>query len=62
MHLHFSLKKEVTKMMAEQYDPADITPFTIKNLFYNQIRSLSLRASTDERLRTFDLQFSDSWF
>lgn len=54
-------------MMAEQFnpDPSDLRPSTIQQLFHRQIKSLTLntvRSSVDERMRTFDVQFSDAWF
>ncbi|MFC1741302.1 hypothetical protein ACFL3V_02085 [Nanoarchaeota archaeon] len=53
-------------MMADQFkpDPSDLTNSTIQQLFYKQIRSLTLRSkpSVDDKIKTFDLQFSDAWF
>ncbi|NQU79153.1 hypothetical protein HQ545_05275 [Candidatus Woesearchaeota archaeon] len=47
-------------MMIEEYDPSDVSNKTIQDLFYRQIRSLSVKP--EERMKTFDMQFSDSWF
>ena len=63
--LYFMLD-EVIHMMAEQFkpDPSDLRPSTIQQLFHRQIKSLTLKSkpSINERMRTFDLQFSDEWF
>lgn len=55
-------------------DPNDITPKTIKNLFYEQIKNLTLRKSNMSAIKNisehaqkpsvfdiFDFQFSDRW-
>ncbi len=64
-------------MLAQQFkqnqsdipNPSDISHATIKDLFYRQIRSLSVvtrpravQKTVDETIKTFDLQFSDAWF
>ena len=51
-------------MMADQFkpDPSDLTQNTIQQLFYRQIRNLTAKSSLDDKMNTFDLQFSDSWF
>jgi hypothetical protein len=51
-------------MMAERFnpDPSDLRHSTIQKLFYNQIRNLTASSSVDDRMRTFDMQFSDTWF
>ncbi|MBW2965361.1 hypothetical protein KY363_07935 [Candidatus Woesearchaeota archaeon] len=54
-------------MMAEKFnpDPSDLRPSTIQQLFQRQIKALtmgSVRSSVEERMQTFDVQFSDSWF
>ncbi|MBW2972749.1 hypothetical protein KY359_06975 [Candidatus Woesearchaeota archaeon] len=51
-------------MMAERFepDPSDLSSSTIQELFYRQIRSLTVRQSPDDRMKTFDMQFSDAWF
>lgn len=51
-------------MMMEQFDPdpSDLRNETIQKLFYRQIRSMTARQSTESKMRTFDMQFSDSWF
>lgn len=50
-------------MMAHRFepDPSDLSKSTIQQLFYRQIRNLTAR-SLDDRMSTFDLQFSDTWF
>ena len=42
-------------------DPSDIRNDTIQQLFYRQVRSMTMKTSND-KMRTFDLQFSDAWF
>ena len=54
-------------MMTDQFkpDPSDISNSTIQQLFYRQIRSLTLRTrnpSVNDKMKTFDLQVSDAWF
>jgi hypothetical protein len=52
-------------MMAKQFnpDPSDLTHNTIQQLFYKQIRSLTARSNgTSQKMKTFDVQFSDAWF
>lgn len=55
-------------MMAQQFnpDPSDLSNSTIKQLFYNQIRNITISASkkdhVNSRLNSFDRQFSDVWF
>ena len=51
-------------MMMEEFnpDPSDMSNKTIQELFYRQIRSLSVKPSIDEKIGTFDVQFSDTWF
>ncbi|MFH1063889.1 MAG: hypothetical protein V1729_02305 [Candidatus Woesearchaeota archaeon] len=54
-------------MMAQNFnpDPSDLSSSTIQQLFYRQIRSLTSKtsdASLNDKLRTFDMQFSDAWF
>jgi len=57
---------EVNEMLCEKFspDPSDLSTGTIKKLFYNQVRSMTMRSnsSIDEKMRLFDLQFSDGWF
>lgn len=55
-------------MMAQRFDPdpSDLSCNTIQQLFYRQIRSLSVPGcrtadSTNDRMKTFDMQFSDAW-
>ena len=43
-------------------DPSDLTHSTIQQLFYRQIRNLTTRSSLNEKMNTFDVQFSDTWF
>ncbi len=44
-------------------DPSDLSNSTIQDLFYRQIRCMTSRTcSTDDKMRTFDMQFSDAWF
>ena len=58
-HIH---KINMTKEVVYMNDPSDTTQKTIQNLFFNQIRTLSLRScSESSRLSTFDMQFSDAW-
>ncbi len=38
----------------------DLTQGTIQKLFYQQIRNLSVE-SEHSRLKSFDVQFGDSW-
>ncbi len=46
-----------------QPDPSDLSQGTIKDLFYYQIRSLTMKSATvDQKMRSFDVQFSDAWF
>lgn len=51
-------------MMIERFepDPSDLSNTTIQQLFYRQIRSLSMKQSVNDKMNTFDVQFSDSWF
>ena len=51
-------------MIAERPDPSDLSKNTIQQLFFNQIRSLSVRpdSSVNRKMSTFDMQFSDAWF
>lgn len=52
-------------MMAERFnsDPSDLSHSTIQELFYRQIRSLTVRPSSlNDKVGTFDVQFSDAWF
>jgi hypothetical protein len=51
-------------MMAAQFnpDPSDLTQGTIQDLFYRQIRGLSVKPTLTQKMRSFDLQFSDAWF
>jgi hypothetical protein len=54
-------------MITEQPDPdpSDLRHSTIQQLFYRQIKSLTLksrRPDINERMNTFDVQFSDAWF
>ena len=51
-------------MMAHQFkpDPSDLRHSTIQKLFYNQIRNLTRSSNLDDRMSTFDMQFSDTWF
>ncbi len=52
-------------MMSERFDPdpSDLSQSTIQQLFYRQMRSLSVRESAPrQKMRSFDLQFSDAWF
>ncbi len=50
-------------MMAQKFnpDPSDLSTSTIQQLFYRQIRTLSVPDTDDNRLKTFDMQFSDAW-
>ena len=50
-------------MMAQKFnpDPSDLSHNTIQQLFYRQIRSLSVNDSANDRMKTFDMQFSDAW-
>ena len=50
-------------MMAHKFepDPSDLSQSTIQQLFYRQIRDLTSR-SLNEKMNTFDVQFSDTWF
>ena len=45
--------------------PSDISKSTIENLFYQQIRNLSVKDKSlrlvNNRVKTFDMQFSDCW-
>jgi hypothetical protein len=56
-------QNEVFSMLAAKFnpDPSDIRSDTIQKLFYRQVRSMTMKSSND-RMRTFDLQFSDAWF
>ena len=38
----------------------DTSTETIKNLFYKQIKDLTAK-TVNEKMRTFDVQFSDRW-
>jgi len=54
-------------MIAQQssIDPSDLRHCTIQNLFYRQIRNITMKScdkSIDQKMRSFDLQFSDAWF
>jgi hypothetical protein len=51
-------------MMMEQFepDPSDLSNNTIQQLFYRQIRSLSVKPTINDKMNTFDVQFSDAWF
>ena len=51
-------------MMAQKCnpDPSDLRHSTIQKLFYNQIRNLTISSNLDDRMSTFDTQFSDTWF
>ena len=51
-------------MMAAKFnpDPSDLSNATIQQLFYNQIRSVTMRSNLNDRMGSFDLQFSDAWF
>jgi hypothetical protein len=51
-------------MMAAQFnpDPSDLTQGTIQDLFYRQIRNISVKPTITQKMRSFDLQFSDAWF
>ncbi|MBW2967908.1 hypothetical protein KY362_05475 [Candidatus Woesearchaeota archaeon] len=45
------------------YDPSDLTTGTIKELFFRQMKCLSTgTCSVEQKMNTFDRQFSDSWF
>lgn len=57
-------KRRRIQMMSERFnpDPSDLRHSTIQKLFYNQIRNLTASSSVDDRMRTFDMQFSDTWF
>ena len=50
-------------MMAERFDPdpSDLSHNTIQQLFYRQIRNLSVTENANSRMKTFDMQFSDAW-
>ena len=49
-------------MIARRYDPSDMSTSTIEKLFYRQIRELTMKTTgVNEKMRSFDLQFSDSW-
>ncbi|MFC1755031.1 hypothetical protein ACFL96_16830 [Thermoproteota archaeon] len=49
-------------MITRNYDPSDLRTTTIEKLFYRQIRNITMKtAGVNEKMRTFDLQFSDSW-
>lgn len=53
---------EVIQMIARNYDPSDLRTTTIEKLFYRQIRDITMKtAGVNDKMRTFDLQFSDSW-
>jgi hypothetical protein len=51
-------------MMAAQFnpDPSDLTQGTIKDLFYRQIRNMTVKPTMQQKMRSFDFQFSDGWF
>jgi hypothetical protein len=65
--LPYFIFNEVIQMIAEQKrpDPSDLRPSTIQQLFHRQIKALTLKSakqSLNDKMRTFDLQFSDAWF
>lgn len=47
-------------MIAERYDPSDMRTSTIEKLFYRQMHQLTQK-TVEARMKSFDLQFSDSW-
>jgi hypothetical protein len=55
---------EVFTMMAAQFnpDPSDLTQGTIKDLFYRQVRNMTVKPTRQQKMRSFDFQFSDGWF
>jgi hypothetical protein len=55
---------EVKEMMAAQFnpDPSDLTQGTIQDLFYRQIRNMTVKPTVQDKMRSFDVQFSDAWF
>ena len=50
-------------MISQKFDPdpSDLSCNTIQQLFYRQIRALSVSDSADNKMKTFDMQFSDAW-
>ncbi len=40
-------------------NPSDVSHDTIKDLFYQQIKRITMRSWGNE---SFDIQFSDQWF
>lgn len=48
------------KMEVSAMAGVDLTQRTIQELFYKQVRDLSMKSS-EEKMRSFDMQFSDLW-